>query len=120
MNLIKSIYCSSARLSWSLESIAVVHHLGSVPAGNTSAFVVISFFHRDAALEACKYVIDELNASVPIFKKEVYSNGEVWMENRESIAVVLMWQVVEFVARARLKKCQQQRKETVVAVIRPW
>ncbi|KAI3876368.1 hypothetical protein MKW98_021220 [Papaver atlanticum] len=79
---IKSI-CSSARLSWSLEAIAVAHRLGSVPVGETSVFVAISSVHRDDALDACKYIIDELKASVPIFKKEVYSNGEVWKENRE-------------------------------------
>ncbi|MCL7048617.1 hypothetical protein MKW94_023263 [Papaver nudicaule] len=79
---IKSI-CSSARLSWSLEAMAVAHRLGSVPVGETSVFVAISSVHRDDALDACKYVIDELKASVPIFKKEVYANGEVWKENSE-------------------------------------
>lgn len=79
---IKSI-CLSARSSWSINSIAVAHRLGSVPVGETSVFVATSSVHRDDALDACKFVIDEIKASVPIWKKEVYANGEVWKENSE-------------------------------------
>ncbi|KAJ4824117.1 Molybdopterin synthase catalytic subunit [Turnera subulata] len=81
---IKSI-CSSARSSWNIHSIAVVHRLGSVPVGETSVFIAVSAVHRVDALDACKYAIDELKASVPIWKKEVYANGEVWKENSEFI-----------------------------------
>ena len=38
---------------------------------------------RADAMEACRYIINELKASVPIWKKEVYNDGEVWKENRE-------------------------------------
>lgn len=75
--------CSSARSSWSLHSIAVAHRLGPVAVGETSVFVAVSAVHRVDALDACKFVIDELKASVPIWKKEVYANGEVWKENSE-------------------------------------
>lgn len=75
--------CSSARSSWGLDSIAVAHRLGTVPVGETSVFVAISAVHRADAMEACRYVIDEIKASVPIWKKEVYANGEVWKENSE-------------------------------------
>jgi len=79
---IKSI-CSSARESWNLHSIAVAHRLGTVPVGGTSVFIAVSSVHRADALEACRYLIDEIKATVPIWKKEVYSNGEVWKENTE-------------------------------------
>lgn len=79
---IKSI-CMSARSSWNLSLIAVAHRLGPVPVGETSVFVAISSIHRADALDACKFVIDEIKASVPIWKKEVYTNGEVWKENSE-------------------------------------
>ncbi|KAH7560793.1 hypothetical protein ACOSP7_016837 [Xanthoceras sorbifolium] len=79
---IKSI-CSSARSSWNLHSIAVAHRLGPVPVGETSVFIAVSAVHRADALDACKFVIDELKATVPIWKKEVYANGEVWKENSE-------------------------------------
>ncbi|XP_062082336.1 molybdopterin synthase catalytic subunit [Humulus lupulus] len=75
--------CSSARSSWNLHSMAVAHRLGPVPVGETSVFIAVSSVHRADALEACKYVIDEVKALVPIWKKEVYSNGEVWKENSE-------------------------------------
>lgn len=79
---IKSI-CSSARSPWNINSIAVAHRLGPVPVGETSVFIAISAVHRADALDACKFVIDEIKASVPIWKKEVYDNGEVWKENSE-------------------------------------
>jgi hypothetical protein len=60
---IKSI-CSSARSYWSLHSIAAAHHLGPVPVGVTSVFIAISAVHRADALDACKFVVDELKASV--------------------------------------------------------
>lgn len=79
---IKSI-CSSARSSWNLDSIAIVHRLGPVPVGETSVFIAVSSVHRADGLDACKFMIDEVKASVPIWKKEVYTNGEVWKENSE-------------------------------------
>ncbi|KAI3775342.1 hypothetical protein L1987_49914 [Smallanthus sonchifolius] len=79
---LKSI-CSSARSMWDINAIAVAHRLGPVSVGETSVFVAISSVHRADALDACKFVIDEIKASVPIWKKEVYSNGEVWKENTE-------------------------------------
>lgn len=79
---IKSI-CSSAREMWNLSLIAVAHRLGPVPVGETSVFIAVSSVHRLDALDACKYLIDEIKASVPIWKKEVYANGEVWKENSE-------------------------------------
>lgn len=79
---IKAI-CTEARLKWSLHSVAMVHRLGPVPVGETSVFIAVSSVHRADGLDACKYLIDEVKASVPIWKKEVYENGEVWKENRE-------------------------------------
>lgn len=79
---IKSI-CSAAREMWNLNLIAVAHRLGPVAVGETSIFIAVSSVHRVDSLDACKYLIDELKASVPIWKKEVYSNGEVWKENSE-------------------------------------
>ncbi|KAM7273398.1 hypothetical protein ACFE04_028062 [Oxalis oulophora] len=75
--------CLSARSSWILHSIAIAHRLGSVPVGETSVFIAVSSVHRADSLDACKFMIDELKASVPIWKKEVYTNGEVWKENSE-------------------------------------
>ncbi|KOM26470.1 hypothetical protein LR48_Vigan272s005800 [Vigna angularis] len=78
-----NMICSSARASWNLHSIAVAHRIGTVPVGETSVFIAVSSVHRADALEACRFLIDEIKAKVPIWKKEVYSNGEVWKENSE-------------------------------------
>ncbi|KAK1630433.1 hypothetical protein QYE76_004748 [Lolium multiflorum] len=72
-----------ARAAHALRRLAVAHKLGPVPAGEASVFVAASAVHRADAMEACRYVIDEIKASVPIWKKEVYDDGEVWKENRE-------------------------------------
>ncbi|XP_057468010.1 molybdopterin synthase catalytic subunit [Actinidia eriantha] len=79
---LKSI-CSAARLAWKIDSAAVAHRLGPVPVGDASVFVAVSAVHREDALDACKYMIDEIKASVPIWKKEVYEGGEIWKENSE-------------------------------------
>eukprot|EP00249_Psilotum_nudum_P006827 c20091_g1_i1 orf=395-934(-) len=75
--------CKDARKLWSLISVAVAHRVGVVPIGEESVFVAASSVHRKDALEACHYIIDEIKASVPIWKKEVYVDGEVWKENAE-------------------------------------
>ncbi|WOL17219.1 molybdopterin synthase catalytic subunit [Canna indica] len=75
--------CAEARAAWQLLRLAVVHRLGTVGVGEASVFVAASAVHRAEAMEACRYIIDEVKASVPIWKKEVYENGEVWKENRE-------------------------------------
>ncbi|KAG6481195.1 molybdopterin synthase catalytic subunit-like [Zingiber officinale] len=75
--------CAEARGSWPLLRLAVAHRLGTVGVGEASVFVAASAVHRAEAMEACRYLIDEVKASVPIWKKEVYENGEVWKENKE-------------------------------------
>jgi molybdopterin synthase catalytic subunit len=75
--------CFAARNRWKLMRLAVAHRLGVVPVGEESVFVAVSSVHRRDALEACEYIIDEIKLSVAIWKKEVYTNGEVWKENSE-------------------------------------
>lgn len=75
--------CESARNRWSLIRVAIAHRLGIVPIGEESVFIAVSSAHRKDALDACQFLIDELKATVPIWKKEVYSTGEAWKENGE-------------------------------------
>ncbi|XP_010517956.1 PREDICTED: molybdopterin synthase catalytic subunit-like [Camelina sativa] len=74
---------TTARSTWDIHKIAVAHRLGPVPVGETSVFIAVSSVHRADGLDACKFLIDELKATVPIWKKEVYTNGEIWKENSE-------------------------------------
>ncbi|KAL1300866.1 hypothetical protein AAHE18_18G212100 [Arachis hypogaea] len=61
--------CSSARVSWNLYSIAVAHRLGTVPVRETNIFIAVSSVHRADALEARRFIIDEVKAPIPIWKK---------------------------------------------------
>lgn len=79
------VICDAAREMWAVRRMAAAHRLGTVGVGEASVFVAVSAEHRAEAMEACRYVIDEVKASVPIWKKEVYDDGEVWKENKEFV-----------------------------------
>lgn len=64
---------------WDVTRVAVVHRTGSVPIGEASVVIAVSTAHRDDAFKACRYIIDELKKRVPIWKKEIYEGGEVWI-----------------------------------------
>jgi molybdopterin synthase catalytic subunit len=67
-----------------LGKVVIAHRLGEVPIGESSVLIAASSPHRREALEAVSWAIDELKAVVPIWKQEVYQEGErVWKENRE-------------------------------------
>ncbi|XP_071542117.1 molybdopterin synthase catalytic subunit isoform X2 [Panulirus ornatus] len=67
--------CKQAREKWSLKHIALYHRLGLVPVTESSVIVAVSSEHRRESLDAVSFLIDSLKASVPIWKKEVYSDG---------------------------------------------
>eukprot|EP00270_Netrium_digitus_P006143 TRINITY_DN1839_c0_g1_i1.p1 TRINITY_DN1839_c0_g1~~TRINITY_DN1839_c0_g1_i1.p1 ORF type:complete len:193 (-),score=35.54 TRINITY_DN1839_c0_g1_i1:152-694(-) len=76
--------CSTARSRWQICRSAMAHRLGLVPVGEVRVIVVVSSVHRKEALEACHFMIDEIKAKVPIWKKEVYEGGDqTWKENKE-------------------------------------
>ena len=72
-----------ARGRWSLTKLAVAHRTGTVRVGESSVVIAASSAHRADALEATRWMIDELKATVPIWKKEFFEGGEVWKENAE-------------------------------------
>lgn len=60
------------------------HRVGELPIGGIAVWVGVSSDHRDAAFQACRYIIDEVKARLPIWKKEQYANGETeWVDCRE-------------------------------------
>ncbi|KAI8332247.1 molybdopterin synthase catalytic subunit-like protein [Chlamydoabsidia padenii] len=67
-----------ARQQWQIDHIAIYHRTGIVPVGQTSVVVATSSAHRTEAIHATGYLIDELKARCPIWKKEVYEDGSVW------------------------------------------
>jgi MoaE-MoaD fusion protein len=66
--------------NFAIHGIAVVHRLGRLDIGDTSILIVVSAAHRLAAFEACRYAIDTLKRTVPIWKKEYFEDGSVWAD----------------------------------------
>lgn len=69
-----------ARQRWGVERVAVAHRFGRLEIGEASVIIVVASAHRAEAFDACRYIIDTLKATVPIWKKEVATNGEEWVE----------------------------------------
>lgn len=69
-----------ARDRWPLEAFILVHRTGKVEAGETSVLVSVASGHRSEAFEACRFVIDSVKTSVPLWKREHYEDGAVWIE----------------------------------------
>lgn len=65
---------------FSIGRIAMVHRLGRIEIGEPSVLIVVAAPHRAAAFEACRYAIDTLKKTVPIWKKEFFEDGAVWAE----------------------------------------
>ena len=64
---------------WPVHAIAIHHRTGVLFAGDIAVIIAVSAAHRDAAFSACRYAIDTLKVTVPIWKKEVFEDGEVWV-----------------------------------------
>ena len=64
---------------FSAKAIAIVHRVGVVEIGEASVAIAVSAAHRDAAFAACRFAIDRLKEIVPIWKKEHYRGGEIWI-----------------------------------------
>jgi molybdopterin synthase catalytic subunit len=64
---------------WSICKVAMVHRTGSVPIGESSVAIAVSAAHRRDAFAACRFAIDRLKETVPIWKKEYFEGGEVWI-----------------------------------------
>ncbi|KAL1421681.1 hypothetical protein MTO96_023102 [Rhipicephalus appendiculatus] len=76
--------CEGIRERWAVKNIAIVHRLGVVPLGESSVLIAVSSEHRQEAMDASKYAIDELKRRVPIWKKEHYGSGDdQWKANKE-------------------------------------
>jgi molybdopterin synthase catalytic subunit len=70
---------AEARRRWPVEKVAVVHRKGILQIGEVAVVIAVSTPHRRESFEACQYIIDTIKQVVPIWKKEVYENGETWI-----------------------------------------
>jgi molybdopterin synthase catalytic subunit len=69
----------TAQQRWPIARVAIVHRIGVVPIGDASVVIAVSAGHRRAAFEACHFAIDRLKEVVPIWKKEHFEGGEIWI-----------------------------------------
>ena len=71
---------AKAHEQFEIAHIGIVHRTGRLEIGETSVVIAVSAPHRAAAFAACEWAIRELKRTVPIWKKEVFADGEVWVE----------------------------------------
>ena len=69
-----------AKDQFEISLVGIVHRLGKLEIGETSVVISVAAPHRKAAFAACEWLIRELKRTVPIWKKEVYADGEEWVE----------------------------------------
>lgn len=70
-----------------LSGVAVLHRTGRLAIGETSLLVAVSAAHREATFEAGRWLVNEVKRRVPVWKKEVWADGEEWIEGPESLGM---------------------------------
>jgi molybdopterin synthase catalytic subunit len=73
-----------AKRNFEIANVGIAHRLGRIEIGETSVVISVAAPHRKAAFAACEWIIRELKRTVPIWKKEVYADGEQWVEGEEA------------------------------------
>jgi MoaE-MoaD fusion protein len=71
---------AEARSRFGVRGASIVHRLGRLQIGETSVLIVVAAAHRGAAFDACRWIIDTLKKTVPIWKKEYFEDGAVWAD----------------------------------------
>jgi molybdopterin synthase catalytic subunit len=75
-----------AKSKFDIREIVIWHRLGRIHPAECSIAIVVAAAHRAAALDACRFAIDTVKKTVPIWKKEFYENGEEWIEGSKAQA----------------------------------
>ena len=73
-----------ARSKWTLDNIRIVHRYGSLKPNDNIVLVIIGSSHRSDSMSANEFIMDYLKSSAPFWKKEIYSDKEIWIEQKES------------------------------------
>ena len=74
----------TAREKWELESITIIHRVGTLSIGDQIVLVITSSKHRQEAFDSCNYIMDYLKTDAPFWKKETSDKEEKWVINRSS------------------------------------
>ncbi len=75
-----SLLAREARGRFGVRHVTMVHRLGRLYVGETSVLIVVASAHRAQAFDACRWLIDTLKKTVPIWKKETFEDGAVWAD----------------------------------------
>ena len=75
------------RERWGLDNVAIVHRVGTLSVGEASVVISVSSSHREAAFDASRYAIERIKEIVPIWKKEHYEDGAVWIGSEHDYQV---------------------------------
>jgi molybdopterin synthase catalytic subunit len=71
---------AAVRERWpGVRGVALVHRIGRLEIGESSVMIAVSSPHRAEAFDACRFAIDTLKETVPVWKKEFFEDGEVWV-----------------------------------------
>ncbi|MEO1653418.1 MAG: molybdenum cofactor biosynthesis protein MoaE [Bacteroidota bacterium] len=68
-----------ASKQWPIESLNITHRVGKLKIGEVAVLIAVATPHRQQSFEACQFLIDTLKEVVPIWKKEIFEDGEVWV-----------------------------------------
>jgi molybdopterin synthase catalytic subunit len=71
---------AEAKEKFGVRQVSVLHRLGRLQVGETSVLIVVASAHRAAAFDACRWLIDTLKKTVPIWKRETFADGVVWAD----------------------------------------
>ena len=76
------------RIRWDVLRVIMAHRVGTLHIGEASVAIVVSSAHRKEALEACAFAIERIKQRLPVWKKEYWEGGEVWLENAQGSTIV--------------------------------
>ena len=78
-----STIADKARKKWELESITIIHRVGTLSVGDQIVLVITSSKHRQEAFDSCNFIMDYLKTDAPFWKKEVSDKQEKWVDKRD-------------------------------------
>lgn len=82
---IAELIVQEVREQYAIEGVAIAHHIGELGIGDIAVWVGVTAHHRGDTFGACHFIIDQLKHRLPIWKKEIYTNGcERWIESNHS------------------------------------
>lgn len=76
--------CNMAEERWPLQRVRVIHRVGDMLSGDQIVFVGVTSAHRNAAFEACEFIMDYLKTRAPFWKKELTTQESRWIDSRDS------------------------------------